>query len=212
MTAAISTSIIELPLRGEWQLPRSPLHDRFAFDFQAVVAGRTGTKRFWRAIVGAVSVSDFYSWEQPVYAPFDGIVITARDGWPDRMRVNLIVDLLRLLRPAAALDAGDLRPATGNYILVESGDIAVLLAHLHEGSVRVATGDAVLAGQHVAQVGNSGRSLMPHLHLQVMDGRDPLTAKIIPFRVRAYERWNGSSWEPVAAGVLAKGEWIRYGG
>lgn len=34
MTATIPTSIIELPLRGEWELPCGPLHDRFAFDFQ----------------------------------------------------------------------------------------------------------------------------------------------------------------------------------
>ncbi|RIK39856.1 MAG: hypothetical protein DCC55_16860 [Chloroflexi bacterium] len=124
--------------------------------------------------------------------------------------VNLIVDALRLVWPGSALDADDLRPATGNYILFESSRIVALLAHLRQGSIRVADGDAVHAGQGVAQVGNSGRSLAPHLHLQVMDGRDPPTATIIPFRVRAYERWNGASREPVSNGVLEKGERIRY--
>lgn len=205
MTATTRTSIIELPLRGEWKLPRSPLHDRFAFDFQAVVAGRTQAKRFWNAILGRLSVEDFYSWEHPVYAPFDGMVVAAHDGWPDRMRVNLVADVLRLLWPGPALDADDLRPATGNYILVEAGGIVALLAHLRQGSLRVAAGDTVHAGQNMAQVGNSGRSLMPHLHLQMMDGRDPLTAKIVPFKVRAYERWNGRSWEPVSDGTLEKG-------
>lgn len=39
-----------------------------------------------------------------------------------------------------------------------------------------------------------------------------ITVKIIPFRMRAYERWNGRSWQPVADGMFAKGERVRYEG
>ena len=40
----------------------------------------------------------------------------------------------------------------------------------------VAPGERVVAGQRLAQVGHSGNSTAPHLHFQLMDGPDYLTA------------------------------------
>lgn len=48
----------------------------------------------------------------------------------------------------------------------------VLLGHLQKGSVLVAEGDAVHAGQPIAKCGNSGNTSHPHLHLQVQNGPD----------------------------------------
>ena len=45
-----------------------------------------------------------------------------------------------------------------------------VLAHLQQGSVRVGLGERVRRGQHIAAIGDSGNSLVPHLHLQVQDG------------------------------------------
>jgi hypothetical protein len=61
-------------------------------------------------------------------------------------------------------------------------------------------------GQLVAEVGNS---LAPHLHVQVMDGPNPLTARLIPFRVRRYERWDGARWESVQASPFKNGHRVR---
>ena len=45
-----------------------------------------------------------------------------------------------------------------------------MLAHLKQGSARVAVGQRVKRGQPIAQVGNSGSSSEPHLHVQVQNG------------------------------------------
>ena len=62
------------------------------------------------------------------------------------------------------------RPSTGNHIVLDigSGHYAVL-AHVRHGSARVGVGERVPSGQQIAAVGDSGDSLVPHLHLQVQD-------------------------------------------
>jgi len=46
----------------------------------------------------------------------------------------------------------------------------------------VAVGDRVEAGQHVADVGNSGNTTEPHLHVQLMDAPVVTAAAGVPFR------------------------------
>jgi murein DD-endopeptidase MepM/ murein hydrolase activator NlpD len=61
----------------------------------------------------------------------------------------------------------DLRTLVGNYVILQSGTIFGLLVHRRCGSLQVEAGQAVVRGQ-VLQVGDSGTSLTPHLHFQVM--------------------------------------------
>ena len=67
----------------------------------------------------------------------------------------------------ADLGCGDLR-FWGNEIKIlhEDGTEATY-AHLRQGSPRVAAGDWVQAGDVIAEVGNSGATLVPHLHFHV---------------------------------------------
>ena len=58
----------------------------------------------------------------------------------------------------------------GNYIAINCGDFFVILAHLRQGSVVVASGDKVKAGDLLGQMGNSGNSSEPHLHLHAQKG------------------------------------------
>jgi murein DD-endopeptidase MepM/ murein hydrolase activator NlpD len=59
----------------------------------------------------------------------------------------------------------------GNYVLIDHGDGELsLVAHLHQGSVRVKPGDHVRTGDVVAEAGNSGSSLGPHVHYELRTG------------------------------------------
>lgn len=52
------------------------------------------------------------------------------------------------------------------YILHDDGTFAIY-AHLHWDSIRVTPGERVLAGQYIADSGNTGYSFGPHLHFAV---------------------------------------------
>jgi murein DD-endopeptidase MepM/ murein hydrolase activator NlpD len=53
----------------------------------------------------------------------------------------------------------------GNHVLLDCGEFIVLLAHFKKGSVAVTTGQKVEIGTTLGQVGNSGNSEEPHLHI-----------------------------------------------
>ncbi|WP_251278943.1 M23 family metallopeptidase, partial [Enterobacter hormaechei] len=60
---------------------------------------------------------------------------------------------------------------TGNRVILDHGnDEYSVLAHLRQGSVRVAQGQVVRSGTHLAGCGNSGNSSEPHLHYQLQAG------------------------------------------
>lgn len=76
----------------------------------------------------------------------------------------------------AYADEEDILPNTseftsslGNYIFlqVDNSDSYLILAHLKQGSVLVKEGDYVNAGDILGQVGNSGTTSEPHLHIQL---------------------------------------------
>lgn len=89
-----------------------------------------------------------------VVSPCDGTVLATVDGLPD------------LAPPVTERD----NPA-GNHVVVSCLDLNVELAHLRKGSVVVAAGDRIVAGASVGQVGNSGNSTEPHLHIHAVDAR-----------------------------------------
>src|SRR5690606_32446087 len=91
-------------------------------------------------------------WNAVVSSPCAGTVVTVRDGLPD-------------------LAPGEMDPAhqAGNHVQLDCGGFHVLLAHLREGSVGVAAGDTVAAGDPIGRVGNSGNTTEPHLHVHAFD-------------------------------------------
>lgn len=116
--------------------------------------------------LGGSDPADYLIFGAPVLAPCDGVVIGAEGAMPD-LRVP-------------ERDTGRL---AGNHLLVDCGDFIVLLAHLRQGSLRVGEGDAVSARQRVGEVGNSGQSGEPHLHVHAQRGmRDgaPLAGEPLP--------------------------------
>ena len=76
-----------------------------------------------------------------------------------------------------------------NYIFlqVDNSDSYLILAHLKQGSVLVAAGEHVNAGDILGQVGNSGTTSEPHLHIQLqrenpVEMKFPVCAEGLPIR------------------------------
>lgn len=142
---------ISVPFHGRWMVSQgiggAYTHRddwRFAYDFQAV--GSEG-KTFKNS--GSV-LEDFYSYGLPVIAPAAGKVVSARDGVRDNPvgKVNLVENW-------------------GNYVIIEHApNFYSCIAHLKEGSAKVAPGQYVRKADIIGHCGNSGRSPYPHVHLQ----------------------------------------------
>jgi murein DD-endopeptidase MepM/ murein hydrolase activator NlpD len=99
----------------------------------------------------------------------------------------------------------------GNYVILKCGDVYPLYAHLRNGSVSVRPGDIVRCGEQLGVVGNSGSSLQPHLHFQVMNTPDPfpLFKNLVPFVVSSAQRRAEGKWESVTHGALRNGDHLQ---
>lgn len=92
---------------------------------------------------------------ETVVSPCSGRLLDTIDRFPDLIPPNV-----------------DREHLAGNNIVIECKGIEILLAHLKQGSVRVRVGESIREGQPVAQVGNSGNTSEPHLHIHATrDGR-----------------------------------------
>jgi murein DD-endopeptidase MepM/ murein hydrolase activator NlpD len=174
-----------LPFEGEWTVrwggtkgPESALvlqpDRRFGFDF--VVCNAEG-----RTSDGA----DFYCRGRDVLAPAAGVVAAVHDGEPDA--------------PRGALPAG--AEPYGNHVVLQvaEGEFLFLIG-LEQGSLRVAEGARVAAGDPLGRAGFSARSaLTPEAHLGVhlQDTALPRRGEGIPFAFRDYV----SGERPVESGV-----------
>jgi murein DD-endopeptidase MepM/ murein hydrolase activator NlpD len=115
-------------------------------------------------------------WGSPIYAPASGIVEAVRGGIPDN-----------------PLGVSNFAENWGNYIIIRlDTDGWAMLAHLRQGTIAVANGARVETSTYLAQVGNSGRSPSPHLHLQAQASPEP-GAPTIPFRLANFLSASGPS-------------------
>lgn len=93
---------------------------------------------------------------KPVIAPCDGEVIAAVDGLHD------------LQVPQADHDH-----LAGNHVILRCAGADILLGHFRKGSVLVKVGQRLEIGHAIAQVGNSGNTSEPHLHINAMEPGTP---------------------------------------
>lgn len=137
-----------LAVDGNWVVPQ-----RFAIDWIKLDESH-------RAWVGdPAQLSSYFSYGQPLIAAADGTVVVARDGNPDAPPPD---------DPPPPPFAG----LPGNHVTLRiRPGIYLLYAHMKPGSVRVRVGERVRRGKVLGQLGNSGASATPHLHLQVQIGR-----------------------------------------
>jgi murein DD-endopeptidase MepM/ murein hydrolase activator NlpD len=106
------------------------------------------------------------TWSPPVTAPASGVI--------ERIRGDIVDNPLGICNYAENW---------GNYVIIRLDQGGwVLLAHLRQGSIAVRPGERVEIGAYLGAVGNSGRTPVPHLHLQVQNSPEPGAASA-PFRL-----------------------------
>ena len=157
-------------------------NQRFALDLLMVRDGRSHTGD------GARN-EDYHCFGRPILAPADGVVVEAVDGVADNV-------------------PGRMNPqqVTGNRVILDHGnDEYSVLAHLRDGTVQVAAGDTVKAGDHLGDCGNSGNSSEPHLHYQLQAGPEFGTAAGLPAQFSHYV----ADDQPVERGEPVRGQRIR---
>ena len=184
------TDALGPPVEGQWLVLNPPGHPRYAFDLVAIdeASGRYSTRRLAGLLAGRASVDDIHGWSRPVLAPLDGVVTASHDAERDRRRLFPLVDVPANFFFRPVLHRNSVERMAGNHVVLSTSAGYVLVAHLQQGSVGVRPGEHVAAGNRLGLVGNSGNSLGPHLHIQVMDGPDPMAASVVPFRMRRYRR------------------------
>lgn len=200
------------PVRGQWAIMNPPGHAKLAFDFLAVDDRKSPYKdvSLLRHVFSTIAVENTLAWGQPVFAVMDGTVVAASDGVPDRERISMVRDLLRLMLLGPKI-APPFSALGGNYVILKCGDVYPLYAHLKQGSVCVRPGDRVHSGDPLGKVGNSGSSLQPHLHFQVMNNPDPfpLFKNLVPFSISSARRRSEKQWEPVGHGAIKNGDHLH---
>ena len=212
--------LLSLPFTGRWLTQNSPARrvpshgtdlfgERYAIDFVGVDdRHRTAPRRDWRTVLATEPPERFVAFGRPILAPADGTVVAAHDGEVDHeARRSQLALVPYALGQAARVRLG-VTAIAGNHVVIAlpGGGAFVALVHLRAGSVRVAPGAAVTAGQPIAACGNSGNSTQPHLHLQVMDSADLSVARGVPMAFRRFREWRDTrSYQDRDSGLPAEG-------
>lgn len=185
-------------------------HRRFNYlSANAVAAGtQTNPDRYGLDLVPINDAGDMHSgtpasneswfgFGTPVYAAASGTVVASFDAGLD----NRDVDEERLKSDALA--------DYGNYLVIDhGGGEFALYGHIAHASARVRRGDVVTRGQHIAAIGASGSSLMPHLHFQLQT-RPGADADGLPAYFTDIVRVLGARVVPVTRGPIDSGDIVE---
>lgn len=219
--------IVSFPLRGEWLAPTTPgkkipshgtdqLGERYAYDFLQVDWTRKGWPAYrahWlQYLFFGVPLNKCYCWGQDVYAPCDGTIVKAEDGYKERKRVHILSDSYVALKNAYTFDPrkDNIQSVAGNYIIMKCDNhVYAALVHLQMGSIVVSEGQQVKKGDALGKVGHSGNSFAPHLHFQLMDRCDIASAKGIPCAFEQYDLNENGKWIQVNNGIPTDKDRIR---
>lgn len=130
------------------------------------------------------SLTDHYSWDQPVYATAGGKVAYVCYDMPDMLPGAV---------PDQAILRGDMRRILGNAVAIShaNGEFSYY-GHLQQLSLAVNEGEMVRRGALIGRVGNSGNSPGPHLHFHVMNGPNLFIDQGLPAQFSHF--WAGGQY------------------
>jgi murein DD-endopeptidase MepM/ murein hydrolase activator NlpD len=216
--------VVAFPLRGDgWVAVTSPadripshgtdmLGQRYAYDFLRV----DGRARLHyhpaglvRTLLLGVPTRECYAWGAPVHSVFDGEIVEAADGFPERTRVHPVREAVLMITNALTFTPARLPAILGNHVIARSGAVIAAFAHLAPGSVAVRKGQRVQAGDVIGRVGHTGNSTSPHLHFQLMDSLDPTNAEGLPCAFSAYDVLRDGVWQEMHDGIPSRSDRIR---
>ena len=175
LRAPVDPPRIAVPVSGRWRITqghtcdtshrRGQLGGEFSWDLAAVTdTGRSGAPGFDKSHRNAESAT----FGRDVTAPVSGTVVSAVDGIEDNDAQK------EFPRRSLVESVRAPRWIFGNYVVLDAGrGVYVLLAHLSKNSITVKPGDSIRVGDVLGRAGNSGNTMLPHVHVQVMDRADP---------------------------------------
>jgi hypothetical protein len=112
---------------------------------------------------------------KPVLAVADATVASVTEGQPEQTPGKYPTDI--------SLDAAD-----GNSVVLDLGEgHYALYAHMQPGSIKVRPNDIVKRGQVLGLVGNTGNSVAPHLHFQLVDEPSSLASNGMPYEIDGFQ-------------------------
>lgn len=168
------------PVRGSWsslngpgqQLPSHGTRTRgqyAAIDVCGV--SDSSTPKVVRFALRSSRPEEYPWFGEPILAMAPGTVVRVRDGRRDHRARNTWQSLVYMLTIEGLFrEAAGTGFVLGNHVVVDHGDgTFAAYAHLRRGSAAAAVGDRVETGQQLGEIGNTGNTSMPHLHVQLMD-------------------------------------------
>jgi hypothetical protein len=180
-------AVIGPPLRGERYISADSCcdamrHTRAAMpvDGRAWIAQRYAVDWEQLNASGAIysgpreKLESYAIFGQPALAVADAVVTSITDSAPEQTPGNYPTGI----SPAAA---------DGNSVILDLGQSRyALYAHLQPSSIRVHPGQRVKLGQVLGLVGDSGNSIVPHLHFQVTNGPSSMASNGLPYEIREF--------------------------
>ncbi len=153
-----------LPVNG-----RVWIAQRYAVDWEQLNAGG-------RIYSGPRDKLESYAiFGQAVLAVANALVVTVIDGQPEQT-------------PGAYPTNIPIEDADGNSVILDLGNRRyALYAHMQPGSIKVHRGEHVHPGQVIGLVGDTGNSIVPHLHFQVTNGPSSLASNGLPYEITEFE-------------------------
>jgi len=182
-----------LPFGGEWMITQGHHGEHthkqswaYAWDFEIEdVHGKKYSDSGTR-------VDEYYCFGKPVLASASGYVVRV---------VDTILD-----NPIGGMNT---KNNWGNYVSISHGyGLYSLYAHLKQGSLTVKEGDYVAKGSRIGTVGNSGRSLIPHLHFQVQLGIEAGSKTVLSHLINYKLRTEDGGFAFIGSGIPNQNERI----